>query len=131
MACHALNQLAQRALDTLKRWDEDLTQRCTEAQAVHYDIEHRVSASRERSKRRNDVIGTRVVAHSTTDYTAVVRHIAGTLITEHQHDIDRRRCPERNTDALAAWRLVLKTNNRNELVERVHIAAEATRRVPN
>src|SRR5262249_30041367 len=112
-------------------WDEDLAQRQTEAQAARYDIEHTRSAARERSQRRNDVVATRVVARCRIDYSASIRNIAGTLISEHQRDVSRGRRVNVNTDAVAAWRLVLKTNDRDTLFERVRIAARATFRVPN
>ncbi|HEY5955844.1 MAG TPA: hypothetical protein VIV60_04795 [Polyangiaceae bacterium] len=113
------------------KWDEDLARRGAEAQAAQYDIEHTQSRSRERSLRRNDVVLTRVVVRERTDYSATIRSLAGTLISEHQRDINRHRREPANTDAVAAWRLVLRTNDRDELFERVRIAARYTFQVPN
>jgi len=131
MACHTLNTLARQALDTIAAWDEEQTQRNTEAQAVRYDIEHTPSATRERQQRHNDVVCTRVVAPTRVSYDSILRSLAGTLISEHERDVRRKRRIGPNTDAAAAWKLVLRTSNPQELRNRVRTAAQATFRVPN
>lgn len=113
----AARSRANAAIDLLDQWLADEQQR--------EDILAEVRA-------KNPGIRLITLQRSAKNYPAMLRQLAGLIVQQHRIYINRKQgCPERHTDAIAAWQLVSKrvlAVPLFELAYLVDIAAAATER---
>lgn len=108
---------AWAAMDELKRWDE------TEARLVE-ELGER-SAKRMLSSSTDPLLN----PDGPTDHSAIIWSRAAEIIEQHKFYVEHNIRPEDNANAIAAWRLVLRTRDRNEIEQRLRIAIKASAKV--
>src|SRR5207244_1850164 len=104
---------AWAAFDTLHRWDVATDKQAVEAQAIQFD-QH---------------CGGRVRFGERVDYTAEIHNLASEVLMQHQYYVTKGQSAELNADAIAAWKLVIRTRDRAEIEKRLRIAITASARV--
>ena len=115
MKNNVLTGRAWAAFDTLGRWDVSLDHKATEAHAIQYDAH----------------CGGRVAFRDryTTDYTAEIHNLAAEVIAQHQFYVEKGQSAELNASAIAAWKLVIRTRERQEIERRLRVAITASAKV--
>ncbi len=69
---------------------------------------------------------TRVVREDDRAHAYAIHSMAAEVIREHRFYVDQGVDPQRNTDAVAAWRLVIRTVVLDDMRVRLRLAVEAT-----